>query len=82
MPHLLFRKILMRNREFILFGLIDVFEINSPFIVMHNKCIINVTPNVNGMFALIHFSDTFNLTVQNISFISLISSLPFFNHLA
>ena len=25
---------------------IDVFEINSPFIVTHNKCIINVTPNV------------------------------------
>ena len=25
---------------------IDVFEINSPFISTHNKCIINRTPNV------------------------------------
>ena len=25
---------------------IDVFEINSPFMVTHNKCIINVTQNV------------------------------------
>ena len=27
-------------------GFIDVFEINSPFIVTHNKCIVNVTQNV------------------------------------
>ena len=26
-------------------GFVDVFEINSPFIVMHNKCIINETQN-------------------------------------
>ena len=25
---------------------IDVFELNSPFIGMHNQCIINVTRNV------------------------------------
>ena len=28
---------------------IDIFEIHSPFIVTHNKCIINVTQNVMYM---------------------------------
>ena len=32
---------------------IDVFEINSPFIVTHNKYIINVTPNVMVRFKLL-----------------------------
>ena len=36
---------------------IDVFELNSPFIVTHNKCIINVTLNV--MVALTRFADSF-----------------------
>ena len=37
----------MRTSKFLIESpFIDVFEINSPFIMTHNKCIINVTQNV------------------------------------
>ena len=53
---------------------IDVFEIQSPFIVTHNKYIINVALTV--MVALIRFSDMFYLVVPKHFFkISLICPL-------
>ena len=36
MPHLLFRKILMRNPEFISFGLINFFDLKGMMVTVFN----------------------------------------------
>ena len=42
---------------------IDVFDLNSPFIVTHKKIHYTCRSKCNGMFALIYFSDPFYLVV-------------------